>query len=280
MGRFFSAHVGINYAGSGNDLGGCVNDAKDLSAVFGPLAKANGGTSDRLLERSADIAGLRDFLAENVGRLEAGDLLFLSRSGHGTQVPDRDGDEQDRKDEAFVCFGMDLMLDDEFAAILSRRKAGSQVVVFDDCCHSGGGSRLLGVTATGRPRFVLYSACQPCERSPIARGDTRDGVLHLSACQPQEVALDTGENGAATLALIASIKAKVKTWASLFGGMTGQLPTRQYPQTPTMTGDMEVAKLAIPTVPSAAPPPVTPPPVMLGLPDVLTINGLRYRREA
>ena len=34
VGRLFSAHIGINFAGSSNALRGCINDAKDLMRAF------------------------------------------------------------------------------------------------------------------------------------------------------------------------------------------------------------------------------------------------------
>lgn len=121
MGNLHCGHIGINFEGTSNALRGCVNDAKDFFKTFRPLCQS----SDIIAERSATLTDVRLFLAERLSKLAPGDLLFLSRSSHGTQIPDRDGDETDGKDEAFVCYGLDLLSDDEFATILAKRAAGS-----------------------------------------------------------------------------------------------------------------------------------------------------------
>lgn len=288
---FHSAHLGINYAGSQHELGGCIADANELWKLFAPLTRGNGGTTDRMLEREATIAGVREFIGDVVRRLKAGDTLFLSRSGHGTQIADRDGDEKDRKDECFVCFDLELMSDDEFAVLLSERASGTFVVVFDDCCHSGGGSRLFA--SVDKPRFIPASQLSARPRKierhdmPLIRG--ADGVLHISACKPEEVAWDTGKHGAATLALLNAMKqiamhSTLRTWADVFHYTASQLPTRQHPQTPTLTGDDAVARQVLPWLVKTQ---ATLPPqgvLELGVsgvmaPDVLRFNGRTYRAE-
>ena len=78
---------------------------------------------DITTEASACIADVRQFIAENLACFSPATPCFCSLIPR-TQVPDRDGDEQDGKDEAFVCFGLDLLIDDEFRAILSRARGG------------------------------------------------------------------------------------------------------------------------------------------------------------
>lgn len=289
MGRLFSAHIGVNFAGTNNALRGCINDAKDLLAVFNDITIAVGGTSDFLTERQATIAGVREFVATHLRNLQPGDTLFLSRSSHGTQVPDRDGDEQDGKDEAFVCYGLDLLIDDEFRAILSRRAAGSFVVVFDDCCHSGTGQRFVGdadrpaeALARSLPWHAIPDECRLRLSRDCSRGLKDDaGVLHIAACQAHEVAWDGSRNGrpngAGTLALLDALAAGAKTWSDVFTGIRSRLPSKQYKQTPMASGDMSLLAMRV----AGAVQPVVPPPASGGgLPDVLTINGKRYRAEA
>ena len=286
MGRLFSAHIGINFAGSSNALRGCINDAKDLMRAFSGMTAQ---PPDITTEASARIADVRQFIAENLALLKAGDTLFLSRSSHGTQVPDRDGDEQDGKDEAFVCFGLDLLIDDEFRAILSRRAAGSFVVVFDDCCHSGTGQRFVGdpdrpadALARSLPWSAVPDECRLRLSRDCSRGLKDDaGVLHIAACQSHEVAWDGSRNGrpngAGTLALLDSLAAGAKTWDDVFTGIRSRLPSKQYKQTPIASGDVSLLAMRI----AGAVQPVVPPPVGgEGLPDVLTVNGKRYRAEA
>ena len=294
MGKLFSAHIGINFAGTSNALRGCVNDSADMLKAWNDITMAAGGTSDFLTERRATLAVVREFIATHLRNLQSGDLLFLSRSSHGTQIPDRDGDEDDGKDEAFVCYGLDLLSDDEFATILAKRAAGSYVVVFDDCCHSGTGLRFVGDPdrpADALARSLHWQAIpQPTrynfERVAPPPPAAARGVLHIAACQAHEVAWDGSRdgrpNGAGTLAFLDSLKqvGAKGTWGELFTAIRSRLPSAQYKQTPFASGDMSMLAMPIGAGVQAGAG-STPPPVVGGdgLPDVLTVNGRRYRAE-
>ncbi len=52
-------------------------------------------------------------------QLKSGDLLFLTYSGHGGQVPDVTGEEDDKLDETW-CFFDAQLIDDELFLELSR----------------------------------------------------------------------------------------------------------------------------------------------------------------
>jgi hypothetical protein len=68
--------------------------------------------------------------------LQSGDLLFLSYSGHGGQVPDVTGEEADKKDETWCLYDGQL-IDDELYFEFSRFAAGVRILVLSDSCHSG-----------------------------------------------------------------------------------------------------------------------------------------------
>ena len=78
-------------------------------------------------------------LVDNAG---AGDYILVYYSGHGTSIPDVDGDESDGYDEAIVPYDFDwsdptLILDDELRAVFARSRTGKGAVIFDSC-NSGG----------------------------------------------------------------------------------------------------------------------------------------------
>jgi hypothetical protein len=81
-------------------------------------------------------------------------LFFLSYSGHGGQVPDVTGDEDDKQDETWCLYDGQL-LDDELYYELSRFAAGVRILVLSDSCHSGTVTRDLPLTVvilpTGQP---------------------------------------------------------------------------------------------------------------------------------
>ncbi|GEM_PF-1525684 len=79
-------------------------------------------------------------------RLHVGDVALIHFSGHGTRIPDQNGDEPDRKDEALVCNNFHpavtklehLILDDELAQWLrDLQRRGAHVTMIVDACHSG-----------------------------------------------------------------------------------------------------------------------------------------------
>ena len=84
---------GVNiYAIPGADLRGCVNDVENMKEVLTGLFEFD----------EADIAVLQDHEAtkENVQRgleqltsgVSPGDVIYFHFSGHGSNVPDQDGD--------------------------------------------------------------------------------------------------------------------------------------------------------------------------------------------
>lgn len=136
--RALSLHIGLNavsaaaYEGWDGPLAACEFDAGDMAAI----AKAKGMKSTVLLSKKATRAAVLAQLRAAAKALQAGDLFFLSYSGHGGQVPDSNGDEPDRKDETWCLFDGQL-IDDELYFELSGFAAGVRILVLSDSCHSG-----------------------------------------------------------------------------------------------------------------------------------------------
>jgi hypothetical protein len=68
--------------------------------------------------------------------LVSGDYFLLSFSGHGGQVDDVTGDEDDKLDETWCLYDGQL-IDDETYLALSRFATGVRIFVLTDSCHSG-----------------------------------------------------------------------------------------------------------------------------------------------
>lgn len=80
-----------------------------------------------------------------IGETENGDRVVIYYSGHGSQLADENGDEDDGLDETLSPVdttedGRNQITDDEFGALLERL-AGRNVIVVIDSCHSGTVSR-------------------------------------------------------------------------------------------------------------------------------------------
>jgi metacaspase-1 len=105
--------IGINdYPGTGSDLHGCVNDANDWAAE---LSKRDFDVRI-MLDAEATGDAMRAGIRERLDAAATGDTVVITYSGHGTWVPDRDGDEPDRRDEALCPYDIGTngpQLDDE-----------------------------------------------------------------------------------------------------------------------------------------------------------------------
>ena len=140
--KALSLHIGLNlvsaaaYEGWDGPLAACEFDANDMAAI----AKAEGMKPSVLLTKKATRAAVLAGMRSAAKTLKAGDLFFLSYSGHGGQVPDTNRDEPDRKDETWCLFDGQL-IDDELYFELSRFAAGVRVLVLSDSCHSGSVTR-------------------------------------------------------------------------------------------------------------------------------------------
>jgi hypothetical protein len=136
--RSLSLHIGLNsvspthYGGWSGELMACEFDANDMAAI----AKKSGIKSTVLLTKKGTRANTLAALRGAARQLKAGDLFFLTYSGHGGQVPDVTGDEQDKKDETWCLYDGEL-IDDELFLELSRFAEGVRVLVLSDSCHSG-----------------------------------------------------------------------------------------------------------------------------------------------
>ncbi len=169
--------VGINdYPFEGNDLNGCVNDAKawagTLVARFGFPCEDVKVLLDSQATKANTMAALKDLLAG----ASAGDILAFTNSSHGSYIADTDGDEE-TYDEVLCPYDADCneIADDELRALFSALPKGVRLTVVLDNCFSGTGTRAAvsdlvpGVALAGRARVRFLSPAlrgRPLLRNP------------------------------------------------------------------------------------------------------------------
>ena len=136
-----------------------INGDKDLPIVRDMLL-ANGFQSKDIVElknESATADAIRKALDALVSKAAKGDVIYIHFSGHGQQITDLHGDEEDGFDEAWIPIdaqfsyakgkyeGENHIVDDQLNQWLSqlRSKVGTtgKITVVADACQSGGGSR-------------------------------------------------------------------------------------------------------------------------------------------
>ncbi len=200
-----SIHLGLNavdpahYDGWSGELAACEHDATDMASI----AQAAGFVPTLLLTEAATGDALMGLLAR-CGTLRAGDRLLITFAGHGSQVPDMNGDEADGADETWVLHDR-MVIDDELYSAIRRLQPGVRLILVSDSCHSGTVDRAM----TGRIDRSMPAALSAAVyahhdrtygriRSRTAGAgpsDARCEGLLMAACQDNQVALDGDRNG-------------------------------------------------------------------------------------
>ncbi|MFD8079085.1 caspase family protein [Streptomyces sp. NPDC059718] len=235
MAQSMSIHIGLNnvdpdkYNGWDGKLIACENDARDMEQ----LAK-QAGFKDRtmLLTAEATVGNVNTELRRAAKVLSPGDILLFTYSGHGGQVPDINGpeDEPDRLDET-MCFFDREYIDDELYKELEAFAEGVRILAFLDCCHSGTGLRVRQLLTpeameeqfqtTDPNQIETTSRLMPLDKQDelyrrdqgfydaIQRElDARDSrelgasAVLISACQDNQLAADGLRNGLFTGTLL------------------------------------------------------------------------------
>jgi hypothetical protein len=202
-------------------LAGCLADVESWSRSL----KKAGFAVTRLLNQSATRAGIVESLERMIRESSAGDVLVFHYSGHGTKVPDFDGDEAGgdtpNTDEALIPYDYEtggLLLDDDLGRIYARVPDGVNMTCFMDCCHSGGNSRVLEAWPTdpsARSRFLepdaklIKAHRDRRQHDPAVRGSARMAFaepeakateeVSFAACSSNEVAWESGGQGEFTV---------------------------------------------------------------------------------
>jgi hypothetical protein len=243
-----------NYPGYNNDLKGCVNDARNWSNL---LKKKFGFHIDAmLLDSQAKKKAVVKALKALVSGAKAGDILVITYSGHGTQVPDYaiGRDESDGKDEAW-CLYDGYLIDDEIKKIISKLPSGVKLTVVSDSCHSGTVTRaFLGAIENTEYLKARYmppegdiEACNlgtlPLKNSIFNPRSGMKEVL-ISGCKSTEYSYDARINGKATGAFshfaIQILKQNPKiTYNDFYKKLREKLPSGSFSQTPQLEGSEE-----------------------------------------
>ena len=178
--------VGVNevdsrrYGGWTGALSTCEADADAMRR----LAEGAGFDARTLLTAQATAANVLGALDDAASALCPGDILMLSFSGHGGQVPDVDGDEwdDDRRDEVLMLYDRRLV-DDEIEVRLRRFLPGVRVLMVTDGCHSASISGLPSARTPPARAVPPPAWAAPPEGTTIAAS-----VLQLYACESDQLA--------------------------------------------------------------------------------------------
>ena len=193
-------------------LAGCVQDSENWARAL----TEEGFEVKKLQNGRATRAALDKALRELLQGAKPGDQLVFQYAGHGAQVEDLSGDDQDGFDEVMVPVDFDrgeLWLDDDVYAACETLPKGAFLTLITDCCHSGTNARfapLLGASRGGasrdvRARYLALNAREIAAYKrtwkgsraavPVSEREPLPGVVHFAACQDREVAYEEEGQG-------------------------------------------------------------------------------------
>lgn len=258
-----SLHMGINnYPGTQNDLSGCVNDASDWQAAL----DARGFKTRLILDTEATKANMQAEISKIVSDTGRDDIAVITYSGHGTWVPDEDGDELDSRDEALCPYDTtqgQILTDDELYNIFCERARGARIIFISDSCHSGTvakASTFIPGTESDNwnfqktrflsPAFYIQDDAKLLKRAlqvekTRAKSIIRAATVLLSGCKDDEYSYDAWfngrPNGAFTYAALQTLKDLPPTasYSQWYKKIREILPHVNYPQTPQLSGSWQ-----------------------------------------
>lgn len=257
--------VGINrYQIPGADLRGCVNDVNNVAEALATHCGFSADDIKKVTDLDATTERMRAEMQELLGGAEPGDVLLFHYSGHGSNVPDSNGDEADFRDEILCPTDLDWydpLVDDWIREVFDSLPDDVNLTVLFDCCHSGTATR-----AILPPDAEVIARYLPCPWDLVAtesgrslRGETRstrprggsdvlevEGLpeLFISGCRDDQTSadayIDGTYNGAMTYSLVSAINESngQLTYRELHAAMLEFLDGR-YTQVPQLSGQAD-----------------------------------------
>jgi metacaspase-1 len=261
--------VGVNrYRIPGADLRGCVPDVKNMSKLLQRQYEFGEGDISILTDFDATKKAIEEAIAGLIKGGRRGDVLLVHYSGHGSNVPDNNGDEADNRDEILCPTDLDWydpLRDDWLRNVFDGLGDGVSLTVITDSCHSGTITRAIeppdaplierylpspwdlaavesGRSLTGTTRGTLHQA-------PESERKARDIVpvdipeVLISGCRADQTSADAaigdGFAGALTYNLVEALTESdtPPSYRELHDQTCAKLKRGRYEQIPQLEGN-------------------------------------------
>jgi hypothetical protein len=204
-----------------------------------------------LTDEQATQANILDSLAWLVAS-NPDDVLVFHYSGHGTQIPDRNRDETDRKDEAICPHDVrdvaTVITDDTVGSILKNIHPDARLYYISDSCHSASQDKTINLGTILRdeiPKFVYLPGVDYSNRDGIIPNiaPKKQSYALLSGCQDQQTSADAffGDvpHGALTYGILRYLKAD-KNLMTMHNQVSSWLSNCGFSQRPGLSGPNEL----------------------------------------
>jgi hypothetical protein len=199
-------------------LKGCVNDVKDMVSILQEFQEFKEDEIITLTDSDATKKNIMDQLQGAVNDSKSGHLdhIVFSLSSHGSQVPDKDGDEKvDWADEAFCPHDLAvkgdewdrdyIIIDDELNDLFTQLPKNVSLEIYLDTCHSGDGVRSIDFINMRKPRWMpppSYKAFKKISSATVKENMSeklleKNITNHIlwTGCQSNQTSADAFING-------------------------------------------------------------------------------------
>jgi len=262
---------------------------KDLAAMRQVAGLMGFGQVKVIQDEAATLEGIRQGIRSwLINQAAPNDRVLLYFSGHGSQIPDQNGDEADQADEVLLPHNAAVenqalvrsFPDDEFGSLLAKIRART-ILVLIDSCHSGTATKVYRkITLEGAPpasdlhtKFFIYPGMPEVQ----AKGSfaveesvrSNRNVISLSAGRDNEKAVATPNGSMFTSAVFETVSAAAKKDKRLSLRELEQATTRYIESHvsdpkrvhhPYLFGNLELASVNLFRRYGGPPPPSTPSP--------------------
>jgi len=179
-----------------------IHGDSDVPIVKEMLKKCGYTDVITLINSTATKAGITDAFHNLLNKCHKGDMVYIHFSGHGQQITDVNGDEDDGWDEAWIPYdamyaysssykGEKHLIDDEIASWMTRisSKIGSSgsLLLVVDACHSGDSSRDDLEEDEVYIRGAEMDFIIPLKKTPERTVKTKENWLTLTACRDYQI---------------------------------------------------------------------------------------------
>ena len=176
---------------------GKIHGDMDVPIVKDMLIKCGYTDVVTLINNQATKTGINSAFSRLADSCQAGDVVYIHFSGHGQQITDVNGDEEDGWDEAWIPYdamyaysksykGERHLIDDEIAKWLNviKNKVGTsgKILLVVDACHSGDSDR----ESDNEDEYIRGASDDfiiPLDKTPKRIPKAKENWLTVTACK-------------------------------------------------------------------------------------------------
>lgn len=216
----FALLIGINYKKVNNytsnisNLNGCCQDVDNMCKLIknngfkeNEIKRLRDETYNKRLDGSLDTTiptrqNMENEMIKLVNKKEY--YMYMHYAGHGSQIRDYSGDEEDGMDECLIPYSGKYFTDDELSKIFSNLDKSSRLDITFDCCHSG--------TMLDLPYNWTFNESNELTINKINNTNYQNSgeILVISGCKDNQTAKEF-------------IDKDYKNWKNIEGALTGTL---------------------------------------------------------